>query len=220
MTLSPFDSPMVRGVAGPDYKVGPRCANPACRRWTDHAHHIFRRSQLGGVFAWVEIKGVAYQNLCGLCASCHDDVTGRVGGHRAAIRLLGPDYDWTWAWCVVHDGEVKPAGPIDPQPLALEMFASSQASGQPELETCPTCGHVKRARSARTQGRARKSWTILVPADAENGADILDTLVDDMALILGVESNQTGRYFVVMPCLYYAHQEKSRFVESLKGVGG
>ena len=214
MTLSPLDSPMVRGVGGPEYKVGPYCANPECRRIAEHAHHIFRRSQLGGAFAWVEIKGVVYQNLCGLCANCHDDVTGRVGGHRAAIRLLGPDYDWVWTW---YGGPaVERIGPITPQPLSLEAWRSTESSPGPE--TCPTCGHVKRARSA-SPGRARKSWTILVPADAENGADILDTLVDDMALILGVEPNQTGRYFVVMPCLYYAHQEKSRFVESLKGVG-
>jgi len=59
-----------------------------------------------------------------------------------------------------------------------------------------------------------------VPDDAENGAEILDTLVDDMGVILGVEPNQTGRYYIVLPCVYYAHQEKARFVESLKGFGG
>lgn len=60
-----------------------------------------------------------------------------------------------------------------------------------------------------------------MPDDAEeDGADVLDTLVDDLALILGVEANQTGRYYVLVPVLYFAHQDKKRFVESVKGVGG
>lgn len=223
MTLSPWDGPQVRGVPGPDYKVGPHCCNPGCRRYAEHAHHIFRRTdqRLGAPFDWVEIKGVTYQNKTGVCARCHDDLTGGVGGHKAAIRILGPDYDWVWTWCaVVHGDIVTPLSAIEPQPLTPEQLAETRVPDPWEPETCPTCGHVKRARPSPVGGRARKSWTIKVPDDAENGAEILDTLVDDMGLVLGIEPNQTGRYYIVLPCVYYAHQEKPRFVASLKGVGG
>jgi hypothetical protein len=228
MTLSPWTGPEVRGVGGPDYKVGARCCNPGCPRWTDHAHHVFRRTdqRLGGAFAWIEIKGVVYQNLVPVCARCHDDLTGGPGGHKAAIKLVGPDFDWVWNWCSVTsvDGEerISPLAPIEPQPLALEEFATSRASGDPVPEQCPTCGHVTmRARPTGQGRRARKSWTIKVPDDAEeDGAAVLDALTDDLGLILGVEPNQTGRYYIVVPVLYYAHQDKARFVESVKGVGG
>jgi len=213
-------------VPGPEYKVGPRCCNPGCPRWADHPHHIFPRGdkRLKGAYDWVEVKGAVYQNKIGICARCHDDI------HRqtVSIKMVGPDYDWTWMWCVVQStpGEIElttsvPLAPIEPQPLTPEQFAIETRVPAEEPETCPTCGHVKRARSATGPGRARKSWTVKVPADElENGAEVLDTLVDDMALLLGVEPNQTGRYYVIVPVLYYAHQEKQRFVESLKGVGG
>jgi len=229
VTLPPWHGPQVRGVPGPDYKVGPYCCNPGCHRIAEHAHHIFRRTdpRLGGAFNWVEIKGAAYQNLTGVCARCHDDLTGRVGGHKTAIKIMGDDYEWTWFWCVVqHTGDdldttiTQPLAPIEPQPLTPEALALSRVPDPSELEPCPTCGHVKRARPLSGRGRARKSWTIKVPDDAEDGAEILDTLVDDMGMILGIEPTQVGRYYIVLPCVYYAHQEKPRFVASLKGVGG
>src|SRR4029077_11390368 len=100
VTLSPWTGPQVRGVDGPEYKVGPRCCNPACVRFAEHAHHVFARSdkRLKKPYAWVEIKGQRYQNLVGVCPDCHDDLTGGVGGHKAAIMIVGPDYDWTWMW--------------------------------------------------------------------------------------------------------------------------
>ena len=231
MTLPPWHGPQVRGVDGPLYKVGPHCCNPGCNRWAEHAHHIFARSdkRLKKAWDWVEIKGAVYQNKTGVCARCHDDLTGRLGGHVAAIKLVGVDYEWEWMWCVVQHHASDPTetvtsvplAPIVPQPLTPEQFALSQASGDPVEEKCPTCGHVKRARPGAAAGRARKSWTIKVPADEqENGAEVLDTRVDDIGLVLGIEPNQTGRYYIVVPVLYYAHQEKQRFVESLKGVGG
>jgi hypothetical protein len=230
MTLRPLnDTVHVRGVDGPEYKVGPVCSNPTCNSWSGHAHHIFSRQQLGGPYAWVDVRGYVVQNLTGLCPDCHDDVSSPVGGHKAAIRMLGPEYDWVFTWCRVigehADGKVayEPVGPIGPQPLTPEALALSRASGpSPESDACPTCGHVKRARSTPAgHGRARKSWTILVPDDArETGADVLDALVDDIALLLGIEPNQTGRYFVIVPSLYFVHQERERFIENLKGVGG
>jgi hypothetical protein len=58
-----------------------------------------------------------------------------------------------------------------------------------------------------------------VPDDAENGADILDTLIDDAALLMGIDATATGRYYVLVPALYYMHQNWSEFALSLKGEG-
>src|SRR5262245_29921817 len=198
MTLPPWHGPQLRRVPGPEYKVGPMCSNPGCHRYAEHAHHIFARSdkRLKAPYAWIEIKGAVYQNLTGVCARCHDDLTGRVGGHRTAIKLVGTDYDWVWMWCVVQHGRDDPLetltsvplAPIDPQPMTPEEFATTRVPPAPESEeACPTCGHVKRARpSTAGRGRARKSWTIKVPDDAEDGAEVLDTLVDDMGVLLGI----------------------------------
>jgi hypothetical protein len=225
VTLSPWDGPRVRGVDGPAYKVSTRCSNPGCNRFAEHVHHIFRRSdqRLGKACDWVEIKGAVYQNKTGVCPRCHDDLTGSIGGHKAAIRIEGDDYDWTWMWCVAQQTltgySFRALAPIEPQPLTPEAFAVAERDSLPEPEVCPTCGHVKRARLTPA-GRARKTWTVLVPDDDEDGAAVLDTLVDDLALILGVEPNRTGRYFVIVPALYHAHQDKRAFADSLRGVGG
>lgn len=226
MTLPAVDSWQVRGVQGPEYQVGPHCANPNCDRLADDAHHIVRRSKIGGDYRWVEIEGRIVANLCGLCSACHADVTGRPGaGHLAAIRIeLEPDL--TFWWCLVVKRpeyvEYVQVGELQPQPPTPESLAPSRADGRSEESAaCPFCGQAKRRRPHPPGGgRRRKSWTIRVPDDSEDGAEVLDTLVDDLGLVLGIEPNQTGRYFIVLPCVYYAHQERARFVESVKGIGG
>lgn len=225
MTLPVVDSWDLKGLEGPKYKVGPTCSNPSCKRWAEHAHHLVRRSQLKGVFDWVEIEGVVYPNLCGLCAECHDLITGRVGGHKAAIRLNAKERLFYWA-DIVESPQTNwitylPFKPLDPHPPAPDSLAS-RASNEEEPEACPYCGQAKTRRRAATPpggARRRKSWAIKVPDDAEDGAEILDTLVDDLAPHLHVEPSQTGRYYIVVPSLVYVHQNLGTFLDSLRGVG-
>lgn len=223
MTLPLVDSWQVRGLKGEAYKVGPQCSHPQCARWADHAHHMVRRSQLGGDFNWIEIDGKLYPNLCGLCVEHHDEVTGRVGGHRAAIRLIDGIFYWS---SIEHksSGEIiyLPFAPLDPQPLDPE--AAHRASPHTaDPENCPFCGQMTRRRRTSVpqtgERRRRKSWTIKVPDDSEDGADVLDGLIDDAALLMGIEPNATGRYFVIVPALYFMHQNWTEFVDSLAGVG-
>jgi hypothetical protein len=225
MTLPAVDSWNVHGLKGEALKVGPRCSQPACGRFAEHAHHIVRRSQLGGAFDWVEIDGVVYANKTGLCVEHHDDVTGRTGGHRAAIRLVEDG----WSWCGVEtrpDGAIVylPFAPLDPQPPTPDSLA--RASNGTGSDNCPFCGQQTRRRAEAAPPkpprgrRRRKSWCIEVPDDHEDGADVLDALVDDLALLLGITPNRTGRYFVVVPTLVYAQQDRKAFLDSLAGVGG
>jgi hypothetical protein len=222
VTLPAVD-PQVRSLAGPEYRVGPRCSH--CGKLAEHAHHIFRRTRQGGPEDWIEIDGKIVGNKTALCWDCHNMVTGEIGGYKAAIR-----YDQgLFVWCeVISEGSrvvgYVPERPLAPQPPTPESLADdpSRASGtSPVSDTCPFCGQAKRRRPrVPSFGRRRKSWTIKVPDDAEDGATVLDTLVDDLGLVLGVEPNATGRYYIVLPAVYYAHQEKARFIESVAGRGG
>jgi hypothetical protein len=221
VTLPAVDSWDVRGVDGPAYKVGPHCSMPTCERWAEHAHHIVRRSALGGAYDWVEIDGKLFANKTGLCPQHHDDITGRVGGHRAAIRLE----DDVFQWCAI---ELTPSGevvylrvaPLEPQPPSPDSLA--QRAPTEDSENCPFCGQTtrrRRASQAPSSRRRRKSWCIKVPDDHEDGAEVLDTLVDDLAPLIGIEPSQTGRYFVITPVLVFAQQNKRAFLETWKGEG-
>jgi hypothetical protein len=216
----------VEGVEGPAYKVGPRCSNPTCRRWVEHTHHLWRRSLLGGPFDWVKLDdGRIVANLCGLCPRCHDDITGRVGGHKAAIRLLADGLFW---WCrIAGDKPVSymPIAPLDPAPPVHGQLASSAAASDEEPDRCPTCGRqsvTERGPRMADSGapRHRKSWNVKVPDDEqERGAEVLDALVEDLAPFLGIDPTATGRYYVIVPALVFATQERDRFLDSLQGVG-
>jgi hypothetical protein len=216
MTLAPSETYKVRGLKGPAYQVGPGCSNPNCASYADDPHHIWSRRKLGGPFDWVEVEERTFANKTGVCRPCHDDLTGRVGGHRAAIEYE----DGLFFWALVNDQGSQRTGLLDPQPPTPENL--SRALGHsPESEACPFCGQPPRRRAERSAlARRRKSWIVKVPDDAEDGAEILDTLVDDIGLTIGVDPVASGRYYILLPALYHACQSKAAFVESLKGVGG
>jgi hypothetical protein len=223
VTKLPIDSRDVRGVAGPEYKVGPYCCVPECRRVTEHAHHIWRRSELGGPFSWVELPdGHVVGNLAGMCPPHHEAVTGRIGGHKAAIRMTDDHVFW---WCRYINEQYEFVAPIDPQPPTHEAHVASPADVESE-NSCPTCGRprARRRKTASSSKRARKTWPVRVPADAEeNGAEVLDSLTEDLAPLLGVDPDDngtytSGRYYVLVPALYFAQTKRDEFVKSILGV--
>jgi hypothetical protein len=224
LTLPAFDHGNAKGLRGPDYKVGPRCSNPECERWSDHAHHIVRRSALGGDFPWVEVEEIIVGNLTGVCWNCHNRLTGEVGGHKAAIRWI----DGIFVWCALAgpiNGQIVyvPTGPIQPQPPTPETLARASGRTPQESDVCPTCGQHKRRRppSLPPGGRRRrKSMTLLVPDDAEDGGEALDVLLTDLGLVLDIPADRVGRYYIISYALAYAMQDLGRFTDSMKGIGG
>ena len=185
---------------------------------------MVRRSQLGGAFDWVEIEGEDLPEPFRALLRVPREITGRISGHKAAIRLspkgssTGPRSSSTGNGWITY----LPFMPLDPHPPAPDSLAQ-RASNETEPESCPFCGQTTKRRRAESStpgpARRRKSWTIKVPDDAEDGAEILDTLVDDLAPHLHIDPTATGRYYVVLPSLVYVHQNIGTFLDSLRGVG-
>lgn len=213
MTKLPHESWNVVGVDGPDYEVNKlRCANPFCERFPDHAHHLWRRSFIIGDVAWVELgfldPPVTVQNKTGLCFACHDEVTQDV----AAIEWQDGQFVW------VQEGWA--ATPLDPQPGRLGVvdvnLTLDPHGDHGSDEVCPTCKRSRRKRVALPPGekRKRKSWTVKVPDDAEDGADVLDTLVEEIADNWNMQyESATGRYHVLVPALYAVIQNNIQIGE-------
>lgn len=210
---------------GPAYTVGPKCANPGCRRDADHAHHIVRRSALGGDYRWIALDGHVVGNLAGVCWRCHNDLTGGPGGHKAAIRLDAGIFWWALPRRVGSIGspiDYRLLGPIDPQPPTPESLDQQAPAPTPESD-CPLCGQRRRAhRPGKRWARRRKTWTVKVPADAEeDGAEVLDALIENLALVIpNADGSTTGRYYVLVPTLAYATMDVERFLQTMEGVGG
>lgn len=229
MTLPVIESTAFAGVVGKGYKVGPFCSVPGCTHPTDHGHHIFSRAKLKGAYYWVRLPdGTVVGNLTGLCYPHHEDVTGKLGGFRAWIEWRDGEFIWgrpRLGATVPYDWtqDFIPVGPLDPQPPVPDLLDAPQPTEESEPDRCPSCGQRRRrAPAIATAGarRRRKSWIVKVPDDHEDGADVLDTLVDDLAPLLGIDPTASGRYHVLVPVLVYAHQDEKGFVDAIKGIGG
>ena len=213
----------VCGVKCDPYKVGPRCCNPNCRKIAEHRHHLWPRSYLRRQPQnWVELPdGTIIGNLTGVCADCHDKLTGRLGGHKAKISLTPENLFW---WCTPASPdsvfEWDWQAPIDPQPPTQASQVASPAT--PGSDSCPTCGQKRRRRSPTPAGkrRRRKNWNVPVPDEAEeNGAEVLDTLVQEVGALLDREADAGGRYYILLPALYFVLQEPKRFLQNVIGAG-
>lgn len=77
------------------------CQAPGCtERWQLQEHHIVPRSRTGGPLSWITVDGLVVENVCMLCQDHHDQITGLIGGHKAAIRRSEPGLtpgSWLWS---------------------------------------------------------------------------------------------------------------------------
>jgi hypothetical protein len=214
---------------GPKYKVGPSCANPDCDRFADHAHHIQRRSFFGhGVPCnWITVpqptllgtEEITVGNLAGLCFKCHDDVTQ----NKQRIQWLD-QFGFIWI-----NGLGERRGKLNPHPpykTALSAAGDSLAGSHPQesgsaeghdhadLTECDSChgtGRTPRRRKAPAElkpgeKRRKGTWSVHVPKDAEDGAEILDALLQPVADKLGRGSHKSWRYFTLVEALVWVNQ--------------
>ena len=87
-----------------DFDIPPGCMHPYCQQRWSQRHHVVRRSATGGPRRFVSIDGLVVPNVVGLCDIHHDQLTGLVGGHRAAIvfppapEIARDLYRGWWVW--------------------------------------------------------------------------------------------------------------------------
>jgi hypothetical protein len=221
MTLLPIDDWSVKGVDGDTYKVGPYCAAPGCKKPVDHKHHLWRRSYLAGNFWWVKVPFqnaeafglTTIRNVVGLCWRHHEDVTGQGGGHAAWIRWDPQRQNFHWLERTPDDKFIS-IGTFS-LPAAPPADAAPSSPEGREAERCPTCGkrqghpHPEHEPGPK---RPAKSWTIKVPADDEDGAVILNELVEGCAEIFGHDeyTSRLKRYYTVVQALSVVLQNRER----------
>jgi len=218
MTLPPVDEKyLVRRMNGPKFTVGPRCSNPHCGKLAEHAHHIVPSGARGLRWDWIAIDGYVTGNMTGLCVGCHNDVHLA----RAWIRWI----DQEFVWCFPGERDVLgkptpyPVGALSYQPPTPDSLATDDPrASDTGPESCPFCGQETRRRPAltpRVGRRRRKSWTVLVPdEELENGADVLDSLIDNLApLVPNGDNTRSGRYYIICAALAFALIDSTDFVE-------
>jgi hypothetical protein len=210
MTRLPFDSwniEPLRGPEWPDYKVAPICAVDGCSHFTDHAHHIVRRSFTAGPYSWVRhTEGMTVGNLMPLCWRHHQEVTE----NRA--KVVWDEHSRVFFWEREGEPHVTLA-----QPPTIEQVRDAPKPDKVQGAQCPSCGQKIRPTypHQHEEKRPRKTWTITVPNDArEVGAEVLDTLLQSARLILDDKGISYGedrgvRYFVLATSLglFVAHAE-------------
>lgn len=213
MTRLPAENRDVKGLEYgplyPKYKVGPLCSHPVCSRIADHAHHIWRRSFLTGDYGWVQLwDGTILQNLTGLCYRHHELITV----NKAIITWSGQNFLWS------EDGEAGFL--LNPQP---RLWNAPEPEVEAEVhehvgpgggEKCPTCKRtVPRDSTGPKVKRPREKWSITVPVDErENGADVLDSLLDSCAQLFGHDETKALRYFTLVQALALVMQHGERMV--------
>ena len=207
--------PEIRGVEGKPAKLSEWCVVPGCLSLTQQRHHLWPKSYLRGQpYEWVEVDGKVIPNSVGLCVRHHGWVSSPVGGHKAKITY-DPDtglFDW---WELVN-GEMAATGLLRSQALVAPEPEVKRVRRQEGL--CPSCGRVQPHEKAKTQNglpkRKAKTWTLLVPDDGEEGAEILNTYVEDLAVVMGLdpEGQRLLRYHVLVPVLEWVNQNKGAFI--------
>lgn len=224
MTLPLIDSWNIQPVKGGLYPVNTTCANPFCDNDAEHGHHLVRRTKIIGNTWWVRLPGgIVIGNVIGLCAPCHALVTnqgGRGGGHGAAIRWINGDL---W-WCAVDEGDATsailyvPLGICDPQtPHAGDDVILGLDTGP---RPCPVCGHSSHGRKGpKREARKRKSWTVRVPDDEEDGAQVLDDIVDGIvaAFELDLDGGPLTRYHALARAGAFVLINQSEIPKEAKG---
>jgi hypothetical protein len=187
----------------PTYRVKPICSHPTCSRFTEHAHHICRRSFIIGDIAWVSYEdGPIVGNLAGLCWMHHEDITR----NRAGIIWENRLKQYTWVdEQGVSVGKLSPHPPIHGEPAKDDPRIVDHLHGPGSAEVCPTCSRpIRRPKDASKleEKKRRKTWLVTVPDEAaEDGALVLDVMVEELAVLFGREDSPKLRYYVLTQAL-------------------
>jgi hypothetical protein len=184
MTLAPIENRRVRGVEATRYPLNPQCSHPECSEAAQDPHHIFRRRLIGNDSWFVEITeddgggefdpeiqgGVrVLPHVTGLCRKHHDEVTE----HLSWIKL--EDGEFVWYGRANEPPASEDYRPLDAIDAAWSMVGplSPQPGGR---DTPPR----RRKKFEGEKRRKRKTISLRVPDDTEDGGAIWDELLDDV----------------------------------------
>lgn len=205
MTLLPApvanDRHHIVGAKGDKIPPAYLCAHPACMERAQERHHLFRRSELKGAYDWI-VKyaasgdAVKLPNVVDLCREHHRYLTENLSW----VRLDATQF----VWCDRVFDEWVPAGPLT-RDVDESLYCT--ACGRPHVRKPP-----KDAPKLAT--RRRKSVAITVPDDEEDGAAVLDTLVDAICDDLGYEGSKgLARYHALTAAAAFTLQHRDLFLQ-------
>jgi hypothetical protein len=180
--LKPIENRRVVAVAAETYPMNAVCAHPDCTNEVADPHHSFPRSAIGGDSYFVsitfdswedavavlgknpsvtEVLGVGFvsapiPHCIGLCREHHDNVEA----HLSWCKLESG----TWVWLDLDN--------IDPEQLGVPdtYVEIGELNPQPGA----TKSKAKRSRLKGEARRKRRTISIRVPDDAENGGEVWD----------------------------------------------
>jgi hypothetical protein len=169
--LKPLANLQVKGTTfgPPTYPLNTVCAHPECTDPVEGKHHCFPKSQLKGDYWWVEYPhpapdethvSIIIPNVVGLCGSGTTGHHGEVEGHLAWIKLEDGVFNW-YLRDQLNGEEWHLIGPLNPQPGSRE-------------------GKPKRKRKTGEARRKRRTISIKVPNDTENGGELWDELIEEV----------------------------------------
>jgi hypothetical protein len=158
-------------------------------------------------------------NVLGLCALHHDEVTGRIGGHKAAIRWEGRLL-WANVRTLPFGIEYEYEGPLDFQtPLGSDEAILDLPDIGPD--ECPTCHRSRKApKGPKREARKRGTWTVAVPKDEEeDGAQILDDYVEALVHVFGLDPDggRLTRYHGITRACAFVLVNESAIPKEAKG---
>jgi hypothetical protein len=240
MTLLPSDEFGITGWPGNLYDVNEICAHPTCSRRSVHAHHMWPRSFIRKNYDWVRLPdGTILGNRIGLCQEHHDMVTGEIGGYRARLRwdagIMWWDDKRKQVGGGTHPVDWVRSGPLSTQPPVASRIAVTESISEDmrsaviaehahghvgdDEKVCPVCGHHKQQKQpkAKLERRNTKQWVVTVPDDAEVGTDVLDSIIEDLAIPIGATewSSRLRRYYVLAMALAWVNQNRTEFIADL-----
>lgn len=193
MTFNPDPKPSGRHVATRTeweqlraLKLNGPCRG--CGGAPDQLHHCVPRGVGGDDEA---------DNLIPVCYVCHDaHHAANNEAVTASIRASFTPAELWYMWTVKSKAWVDR---VYPQPAA--------PAPADESNLCSRCRKPRVQRAKLDKARPRKRWVLTVPADAENGADVLDALIPAAAARMELGYDEaTPAYFVVVAALAQAAQ--------------
>lgn len=208
MTRLPMESRDVEALRGdewPEYQLNVVCAAPGCDQTTLERHHVWRKSFVGGDVWWVKLSdGSVTGNCIGLCNEHHGQLTrneAHIAYERGTYGKVG--FAWTDLFASTQWMQWQP-----PKQADLDLGIGHVLVEGHNANECPTCHRAlprPKLDTPQEEKRIRRTWSITVPKDnLENGADILDTLLEEIREEMGKRGMSYGaeaKYFVLSTAL-------------------